>query len=86
MGGEAREADGDAAGAQHEPPVLAHRAQGEVAIREAIQEVASWSQEAAFTLTEHELGVASCSRHVIDAGSPAAQVVAGPASGCPSLG
>lgn len=27
-----------------------------------------------FTLTEHELGVASCSRHVIDAGSPASQV------------
>lgn len=27
-----------------------------------------------FTLTEHELGVASCSRHVIDAGSSAAQV------------
>ena len=30
------------------------RAQGEVAIREAVQEVRNWSQEASFSLTEHD--------------------------------
>ena len=30
------------------------RAQGEVAIREALQEVTVWSQEAAFSLIEHD--------------------------------
>ena len=30
------------------------RAQGEVAIREALQEVTVWSQETAFALTEHD--------------------------------
>eukprot|EP00327_Prymnesium_parvum_P015469 CAMPEP_0113281722 /NCGR_PEP_ID=MMETSP0008_2-20120614/28451_1 /TAXON_ID=97485 /ORGANISM="Prymnesium parvum" /LENGTH=3313 /DNA_ID=CAMNT_0000132155 /DNA_START=19 /DNA_END=9960 /DNA_ORIENTATION=- /assembly_acc=CAM_ASM_000153 len=34
--------------------VLAARAVGEVAIREAIQEVNVWSQETSFTLTEHD--------------------------------
>lgn len=30
------------------------RAQGEIAIREAVQEVSVWSQETVFTLTEHD--------------------------------
>ena len=32
---------------------LTARATGEVAIREAIQEVSAWSQETSFSLTEH---------------------------------